>query len=95
MKLSTFNKIEAAVKTVTTLTAIGGAHALQTAIKKQQDDMTRKLNADVAIATKDSAIGRKVDDMTQRTQDRYSAMRERITAPKATAVQPAVSATEE
>lgn len=95
MKLSTFNKIEAAVKTVTTLTAIGGAHALQTSIKKKQDDMTRNLNANIAIATKESIIGHKVDDMTQRTQDRYAAMRDRVTAPKATIVQPAVSATEE
>lgn len=95
MKLSTFNKIEAVAKTMTTLTAIGGAHALQTSIKKKQDDMTRKLNADIGLATKESIVGQKIDDMTQRTQDRYAALRDRVTAPKAEAVQPAVSATEE
>lgn len=83
MKLSTFNKIEAVAKTVTTLTAIGGAHAVETAAKHRRDEMTRELNAKVSIAAKKSYVGRKVDGMTEQTKDRYSAMRARVTAQKA------------
>lgn len=88
MKLSTFNKIEAAVKAVTTLTAIGGAQAVESAAKQRKDEMTRELNAKVSIAAQNSYVGRKVDGMTEQTKDRYSAMRERITAPKAVAIAP-------
>lgn len=94
MKLSTFNKIEAAVKTVTTLTAIGGAQAVESAVKQRKDEMTRELNAKVSIAAKKSYVGQKVDGMTEKSKDRYTAMRERITTQRVNN-DTKVSATEE
>lgn len=95
MKLSTFNKIEAVAKTVGTLTAIGGAHALQESIKDKERKMTKDLNASIAVATKESFVGQKFDSVSQRTQDRYANMRERITAPKEVVIQPTAQPTVE
>lgn len=99
MKLSTFNKIEAIAKTVTQITAIGSAHAAQTAIKKYQDDTTRQVNARIAGGVRESYVGKKSEQASTAVGNRYAAMRDKLTAEKvatqpATFTEPAASGVE-
>lgn len=83
MKLSTFNKIEAAVKTVATVTTLGASQLVATRVRSYQDRTAKDLNARIDVAVADSYVGQKYDGMKTASSNKFEAFRNRMTAEKA------------
>lgn len=78
MKLSTLSKIEAAVKTVATVTTLGASQLVATRVRSYQDRTAKDLNARLDVAVADSYVGQKYAGIKTSTGNKYETFRNKI-----------------